>query len=147
METSALAKLYVRETGTEEMLRLANSVARNELAVLTLARIEMRSAIRRRERAGDILPAAATKMIERLTTDLESLYLIQPLTEAVITEAAGIVDRHLLKAYDAIQLAGCITLRDSSATATVFVCADQQLIKAAEKERLTVLNPETVRQP
>lgn len=142
-----MAKLYVREPGTEEMVRLANSATRNELAVLTLARVEMRSAIRRRERTGDILAGAATEIIEKLTRHLESLYLIQPVTEAVIAEAAGIVDRHLLKAYDAIQLAGCISLRDSSAAPTVFVCADLQLVNAAEKEGVTVLNPETRRQP
>ena len=46
--TSALVKLYVREPGTERMLALAARSSENRLAVLALAQVELRSAVRRR---------------------------------------------------------------------------------------------------
>ncbi len=44
LETSALVKLYVREPGTDRMLRLASRTANHRLAVLALTQVEFRCA-------------------------------------------------------------------------------------------------------
>jgi hypothetical protein len=72
---------------------------------------------------------------------LQTLYLVQPVTEAVLEEATGLLDRHPLRAYDAIQLAGCLALRERVSEPPSFVCSDHQLLLAAEREGLDVLNP------
>ncbi len=141
LDTSALVKLYVREPGTDRMIQLATRSSGHTLAVLGLARVEFRAAVRRRERVGDLLLETAEKMIAEMDKHLQNLYLLQPVTEAVIEEAAALLDRHALRAYDALQLAGCLALRAGLTERPSFVCADRELLAAAEQEGLWVLDP------
>ena len=141
LDTSALVKLYVREPGTEQMLRLANPSGGNTLTILALTRVEFRAAVRRRERDGDVAREVADKLITRMEGHLTSLFVVQPLTDLVVQEAAALLDRNALRAYDALQLAGCLLLHSKVGEQPTFVCADRQLIKAAEDEGLTVFDP------
>jgi predicted nucleic acid-binding protein len=71
------------------------------------------------------------------------MFLRQSLGEAIIETACGLIDRHPLRAYDAVQLAGCLILKATiPAEQPTFVCADVQLLEAAEAEGLAILNPE-----
>ena len=141
LDTSALVKLYVREPGTEQMLRLADPAGGHALALLGLTRVEFRSAVRQRERAGDVAEDIADNLIDSMDEHLANFFLVQPLTDLVIEEAAALLDRHALKAYDAVQLAGCIMLRARLGRHATFVCSDRQLVRAAEDEGMTVLDP------
>ena len=60
---------------------------------------------------------------------------------AVMEEAARLIDRHPLRAYDALQLAGCLVVRQGMPGPVTFVCADGRLCEAAANEGLTTLNP------
>jgi predicted nucleic acid-binding protein len=141
LDTSALVKLYVREPGTQQMIQLASPLSGHTLAILALARVEFRAAVRQRERTGDVSHDAAETLIARMENHLQSLYLLQPVTEAVVEEAAALLDRHPLRAYDAVQLAGCLSLRSRLSERPSFVCSDRQLLRAADHEGLTVLDP------
>ena len=141
LDTSALVKLYVREPGTEQMLRLADPAGGHTLAVLGLTRVEFRSAVRQRERAGDVARNIADNLIDSMDRHLANFFLVQPITDLVIQEAAALLDRNALRAYDAVQLAGCIMLRARLGRHATFVCSDRQLLKAAEDEGMTVLDP------
>ena len=141
LDTSVLVKLYVREPGTEQMIRLASPSSGHTLAILGLARVEFRAAVRQRERTRDVPHDAAEALIARMEKHLQSLYLVQLVTDAVVEEAAALVDRHPLRAYDAVQLAGCLSLRSRLGESPSFVCSDRQLLRAAEHEGLAVLDP------
>ncbi len=142
LETSALVKLYVREPGTEIMLRLAERALGHRLAVLAVSRVEFRSAVRRREREADRSKASAERVISMYEQHVQTRYLTQPISELVLGNACALLDQHGLRAYDAIQLAGCLVLRGSSRREQpVFVCADAQLLEAARLEGLAALNP------
>ncbi len=130
------------EPGTDRLLRLASHVSENRFAVLAISPVEARSAIRRRERAGDIDPKTAALIMDRLRQHLETRFLRQPLNDAVLDGALEIIDRYALRAYDAIQLAGCLALKTAVGTESpTFVCSDQQLLDAARSELLAVLDP------
>lgn len=142
LETSALVKLYVRESGTERVLALANRTTENRLALLSLTQIEVRSAVRRRERNGEIPSLVATQLLETFKRHLEGRFVAQMVTDFVLDVASALVDRHALRAYDAIQLAGYIALRRSTGTdEPVFVCSDQVLLEAARLEGIPSLDP------
>ena len=141
LETSALVKLYVRESGTDTLLRLASSEAGHRLVILAFAVVEFRSAIRRRERANDLGGSAARQLIQRLDAHTETRFLTQPLNDTVIEHALRLVDRYPLRAYDAVQLAGCVVLGASGGDQPIFVCADEALIAAAESEGIPSLSP------
>ncbi|MGH9469771.1 MAG: type II toxin-antitoxin system VapC family toxin [Terriglobia bacterium] len=142
LETSALVKLYVLEPGTDRLLRLASNLSENRFAVLAVSHVEARSAIRRRERAGDIDPQAAGLILDRLQEHLEARFLRQALNDTVLDGAVEIIDRYALRAYDAIQLAGCLALKAAAGTEfPTFVCSDQRLLQAARSELLAVFDP------
>jgi predicted nucleic acid-binding protein len=55
-----------------------------------------------------------------------------------------LIDRHYLRALDAIQLATAVAARDTlrNIAELTFVCTDERLIRAAQAEGFRVLNPE-----
>ena len=141
LETSALTKLYVRERGTERLLEIAARAKANRLTILTLSQIEFRSAVRRRERNGEIPSRIAQELLELFQTHVETRFNLQPVTDAVINVAARLIDRHFLRAFDAIQLAGFVALlQAASAESPTFVCADEELLAAAVRDGLKTLD-------
>lgn len=141
LDTSALVKLYINETGTPLMLRLAEPTAGHQFAILVIAEVEFRSAVRRREREGDLESGVADQLLSSFGVHLGTVFLRQPLNDALLDVAGSIVDHHGLRAYDSLQLAGCVMLRSASATDPVFVCADSHLLRAAQTEGLNTLDP------
>lgn len=140
LDTSALVKLYVEEEGTA---RVAGLTAGDDVLVviLDITLIEARSAVRRRQREGDISGADADRILEQIEEDAAGTFLLQPATSAVMEEAARLLDRHPLRAYDALQLAGCLVVRHNVPGPLTFACADTRLCEAASLEGVTTLNP------
>ncbi len=143
LDTSALVKLYVQEPGTEPMLALAHPDANHRLAILSLARLEFRAAVRRRVKLGDIEATVADMLIHSFSEHLATIFQVQPVNDAVLEEAAGVIDRYSIRAYDAVQLGGCLALRSTvgEEVDVQFVCADDQLLAAARAEGLPAINP------
>jgi predicted nucleic acid-binding protein len=142
LETSALVKLYVREAGTDRLLRLADRSSANRFCILSLAQVELWSAIRRRERNGEIPSVIATQILEAFRRHAESRFVTQKITDFLLDMASTLVDRHALRAFDAIQLAGFMVLMSGTANdAPFFVCADRDLLIAAEREGAQILDP------
>ena len=140
-DTSALIKLYVEERGTSEVLGLIDELGGDRIVILDITLLECRSAVRRRERDGDISGPDANRVLQQVHEDASTLYLVQPSSSAVIEEAARVLDTHALRAYDALQLAGCVTVRRRAPAPPTFVCADGRLCAAAEFEGLDTINP------
>jgi len=141
LDTSALVKLYVQEPGTDRLLQLVNKSSEDRFAVLSLSVVEARSAIRRRQRTGDIDEDAAKSILDSLQKHMESKFLQQLVNAALIETALEMVDRYALRAYDAIQLAGCLILGATARRPVTFVCSDRQLLEAARSESVIVLDP------
>lgn len=142
LETSALVKLYVREPGTDRVLALATRSSDNRLAILSLSQVEFRSAIRRRERSGEIPAFIATELLDAFSRHLASRFVTQTITDFLLDIACVLVDRHALRAFDAMQLAGYVVLRNSvGADTPVFVCSDQELLTAAKREGAPTVDP------
>ena len=143
LDTSALVKLYVQESGTDRLLLLVSNQPENRFAVSAISAVEARSAIRRRQRAGDIDRNIADLLLDLLQKHIETTFIRQVINDAVIDSALEMVDRYALRAYDAIQLAACLVLSAIEPQAFTFVCSDHQLLDAAGSEQLRVLDPTT----
>lgn len=141
LDTSALIKRYIEEEGTAQVIALTKNAGSAQVIILDIALLESRSAVRRRERQGDISDSDADRILKQIEEDASSSFLLQPSTSAVMEEAARLIDRHPLRAYDALQLAGCLVARRGVTGPLRFVCADARLCEAAGLEGLTVLNP------
>jgi uncharacterized protein len=140
LDTSALVKLYVQEPGTDRLLPLMDRPD-NRFAVLSISAVEVRSAIRRRQRAGDIDASVAAAILDDVRSHMETRFIRQMINETVIDTALEMIDRYALRAYDAIQLAGCLVVCATAAEAFVFVCSDHRLLEAAQSEQLRILDP------
>ena len=140
-DTSALVKLYIEEDGTSEVLRIAEDLERNRLVILDIAQVEFRSAVRQREREGDIAATDAAGILDQFDQDSASAYLVQPLNAKVQQEAVRLLDAHPLPAPGSLHLAGCLVACASVPPPVTFVCADEGLCVAARREGFRVLNP------
>lgn len=140
-DTSALIKVYVEERGTAEVIGLIEDSRGDRIVILDITLLECRSAVRRREREGDVSGPDANRILQQIHEDASTLYLVQPSSSAVIEEASRLLDAHPLRAYDALQLAGCLFATRGVQGFPTFVCADGRLCEAAEFEGLQTINP------
>ena len=142
LETSALVKLYVREAGTDRLLALTGRSSGNRFAILALSRVEFHSAVRRRERAGEIPAAIAAELLGTFERHVEGTFVTQTVTDYLLDQALMLIDRHPLRAFDAVQLAAYLVLKNSAGgDVPVFVCSDQALLSAATQEGLPTFDP------
>lgn len=141
LEATAFAKLFVREAGTDALIKLMESVEDNRKLIAASTPLEVYAAIRRRERAGGISREDAAAALEILR--LESARTVQePLNPAVLECARQLLDRRALRWPDALQLSAAIVARDMfQGTEIIFVSASQHLLDAAKAENLQVVNP------
>lgn len=141
LDTSALVKLYVQEPGTDYLIQLASNPAENRFSLLAITPVEVRSAVRRRQRAGDLDAQDADEILGRLQKHLETRFVQQAVNEIVLNGALEMIDRYALRAFDAFQLSGCLALKSVEAESPTFVCSDHQLLAAARSELLVALDP------
>jgi hypothetical protein len=79
--------------------------------------------------------------MERFNLHQRARFLTQSVSDLVLDSACDLIERYPLRAYDALQLAGCLVLKSVASEAPVFACADRQLLAAAETEGLAWLDP------
>lgn len=140
LEATAFAKLFVREAGTDALIRLMESVEDNRKLIAASTPLEVYAAIRRRERAGGISREDAAAALEILR--LESARTVQePLNPAVLERARQLLDRTALRWPDALQLSAALVARDMfQGTDVIFVSASKTMLDAARAEGLQVVN-------
>jgi predicted nucleic acid-binding protein len=81
---------------------------------------------------------ARVTALERLRADLQRLHVVE-LVPSVVERVHVLLERHPLRAADALQLASALTLADRVGGKTDFVVYDARLAEAARAERLNVL--------
>ncbi len=144
LDTSALGKRYVQETGTDWIRTLA---AQEEHTLLTarVTMVEVHSALARRKREGSVAPADCAIASQAFAVHCAVEYEFIELDLNVVTAARNLLDRYPLRAYDAIQLASAIVanqaLNVAQLAGLIFLSADERLNTVAANAGLTVDNP------
>lgn len=145
LDTSALAKLYRRELGSDLVDRiLAEQGARRFISRFTL--LEMESVLGLKFRAGEIDEQSLTIARRRLEADLGSRrLLVATVSDDHLRGARQLLIDHgrteALRGPDALQLSVALGLKRAGLI-SVFVAADQKLCRVAMIEGFTTLNPE-----
>jgi hypothetical protein len=141
LESTAFAKLFVQEQGTDALIRLMEAVEDNRKLISASTPLEVYAAIRRRERSGAISAENAAAALDILR--LEAARMVQePLNPAVLEAARQLLDRTTLRWPDTLQLAAAIVARDMfQNTEIIFVSAAPQLLQAAKAEGFHTLDP------
>jgi predicted nucleic acid-binding protein len=140
-DSSALVKLYADEPG-HELVR-----ALDRLVVSHLARVEVPSAIWRKQRLGELDASAARLLTSAFEADWSGTAAEPPrfsavaATVRVLDGAADLCAVHGLRAYDAVQLAGALAARDALPECATLAAFDRQLRAAAAAEGFTLVPP------
>ena len=143
LESSALVKRYVVETGTAWVRGLVMPASGNTLFIAQITGVETIAAITLRARRGATSPGDAATAVANFRRDFALGYYAVPVTLAVIGQAMDLTERHGLRGYDAVQLATALHVQrqTNSLAAPIFICADANLNAAAAAEGLAVDNP------
>jgi len=132
-DPSALAKRYVDEAGTAEVLDWCDRAG--ELALAVTAVPELISAFCRLRHEGRISALQYRRLKAELMGDLADA-LICDLTPQVVQRAVDALEAHPLRGMDAIHVAAALACE-----ADVFVSADQRQCAAARGAGLKVVVP------
>ena len=132
-DASALVKRYVREQGSVKVRRLLLS---DVLATSRLSEVEVASALGRRAREGAFSLAERDRALAALETDFAAILVVE-LTSEITARARTLLQRHELRASDAIQLASCLYLQEELGEKVPLVAFDGRLTEAARREGLS----------
>jgi predicted nucleic acid-binding protein len=145
LDSSALVKRYVTETGTSWVQSVTHPSVHNRLIIARLTWVEVLSALARRRREGSLSSEQVTGAINSLRYDLDTYYQVIEVSRALAEAAGQLTIRHPLRAYDAIQLASALHIHPSFAharlTSLTFAAADDRLLAIAQAEGLRTENP------
>lgn len=145
VDSSALVKRYINETGSTWVLGLFDPVLNNDVLIAAIASVEIIAAITRRTCGGSISIVDATAVCNQFRIDLRSEYQVVEITDGIINCAMALAEAYGLRGYDAVQLAAgreinniCVS---NNLPPIAFVSADAELNAAAAKEGLIIENP------
>ncbi|MGQ0463959.1 MAG: type II toxin-antitoxin system VapC family toxin [Sporichthyaceae bacterium] len=135
-DSSAVLPLLVAEadTATVQDLLRADPIGLVWWGTTT----ECTSALARLEREGSLTGADLHTALGRLDDQLAEWHEIQPV-DSVRRTARRLLRTHPLRAADALQLAAAIAAAEGRPDSLEFVCLDQRLREAAQREGFPVL--------
>ena len=145
LDTSALAKLYHNEAGTEFVDRIFSGPA-SQHVISRVTIVEMESVFALKARTGEIDQQAVLLARRRLEADLShSRRLVAAVNDNHFRDARQLLIKHggteALRTLDALQLSIALVLKRAGLV-SVFVAADQKLCRVAALEGFAVANPE-----
>jgi uncharacterized protein len=141
LESTAFAKLFVQELGTDALIHLMEAVEDNRKLISASTPLEVYGAIRRRERSGTISAEDAAAALDILRMEAARM-VQQPLNPAVLEAARQLLDRTSLRWPDTLQLGAAAVARDMfQGTEVIFVSSSAQMLEAAKSEGFRALEP------
>ncbi|NCO92874.1 MAG: VapC toxin family PIN domain ribonuclease [Armatimonadetes bacterium CG_4_10_14_3_um_filter_66_18] len=145
LDSSALVKRHVSETGSDWVRRRCATAQARSLHVARVVVAEVTSALCRRCREGSLTAAERDALITGFAECCEREYKVWETTRAVVTRATVLLKMHPLRAYDAVQLATALRVSEGFVRAGLppltFVSADERLCECARAEGLSTENP------
>lgn len=145
LDSSALVKRYISETGSGRVRELTSSEGGNIIVVSRTTWVEVSSALARLYREGAIRLSDLEDTMRLFSQDWNIQYRVVEFDAEVARLATDCLFRYSLRAFDAIQLAACLYLKkeipDKTDIMLEFLSADVRLLSAAEGEKLSVANP------
>jgi predicted nucleic acid-binding protein len=145
LDTSALVKRYIDESGSAWLRAIVDPALNPFLVISQLLVVEVHSALNRRLREGTISQDDYARTRQAFQGDCQNEYNLIPMTETIVDLACDLLERHPLRASDAIHLATALTsnrlLGNHGLPTLTFLCADDRLLDAATAEGLATDNP------
>jgi len=136
-DASAIVPLAVAEPSSDQ----ARDWFSQDPGLVTWAwtRVELASAVERRARHGQLTRQERRACLDRFADLARSWDEVVDLS-SVRARALALLARHPLRAADAAQLGAALLVAEDDPSTLTFVCLDEQLALAADREGLRVLS-------
>jgi len=145
LDSSALVKRYGLEAGTAWISQLWDPLQGNIIAVARITIVEVAAALASKRRADTITQPEYVQALKDVKDDFVHEYLRVNVGQSALDLAVDLTERNRLRGYDAVQLAAALTLNSvltrKRLPPLTFVCADRDLLIAAQAEGLVVDDP------
>jgi predicted nucleic acid-binding protein len=128
LDSSALAKRYIKEPGSERVLQICSEASEIYLSILSIP--ELISAFNRLKREGKLQPKVYQQLKKEMSKDVNEASVI-PLNHNILRRSIRCLEQSRVKTLDALHIATA-----SETTCKLFVSADLQQCRAAEKMNL-----------
>ena len=138
-DTSALVKRYVKEYGSmavQSLIRQGEGIATSKLAYP-----EMLSAFGRKYRARELAAGLFRRLVDQFDADWKSILVVE-FHDELLSTVKLLSAKYALKGADTVHLSSALWLQREVPTNITFVASDGNLLKAAQGERLRVINPQ-----
>lgn len=147
LDTSALVKRYIQETGSDNMDYIFSLPFHKRIFSSIFTIVEFTSTGNRLLKTQRIDPGEWNEMTQTFLYDMETFIHFISVDDRIILLSVALVKEHGLRPGDAIQLASLIHCRDNIReidTDIQFIASDNLLCLAAEKEGFKVHNPSSI---
>jgi uncharacterized protein len=149
LDTSALVKRYLRETGSEWITEQCDPKFGRVIHISQATLVEAVAALCRRAREPNpalrISQEERDKQIKIFRGDTYVQYGVFTITASTYIDAGDLCKKYQLRAYDAIQLTCALASRTELLSigqpAPIFLSADDKLLDIARAEGFSVENP------
>ena len=131
-DTSSLVKLYVVEAASAEIRAKVDQAS--AVVSSAVAYVELRATLSRARRGRRLTPLAYRAARDQFELDWSAMVTVE-LSGAIRSAAADLVERHELRALDAIHLASFVHLLQTTPDDVEFSSFDDRLIRAARRLR------------
>jgi uncharacterized protein len=132
LDSSALVKKYVWETGSEEIV--SSFAAAEQRAISCVGYAEVLAALHRRLREGTLSAAEVRKAKGEMKADWSEMITVD-VTDQLNDLAEKLAAKHALRGFDLIHLSSVLLLMGQLRSEDLrFACADIRLLGAARKE-------------
>lgn len=135
LDTSALVKRYVRETGTDEVIPLVENAG--SVGSASLTKVEMAAALEKTVRQGWIKRKIALQAWQDFLDQWSSFTRLN-ISSGTIERASKLAWEYSLRGYDAIHLACAILWQETLETQITMATFDRDLWRASKKAGLAV---------
>lgn len=132
LDTSAFAKRYVAEQGSDKVIALCQQADSLVISVICLP--ELISTLSRLLREKKLAKADYKKLKSDAMADLADVDICQ-LTPDILTSVVSLLESHPLRAMDALHVACALAVEPD-----IFVSADHRQLTAAQKAELKVVD-------
>lgn len=139
VDTSALAKRYIEEPGSEKVRLLMEEA--EGIAVSRLAYAETLSALLRRRKAIRLSDADFDRLLQDFRAEWEDFIVVE-MNHDTLQFVDAVIEKHALRGADSIHLSTALCLRNAAKEEITFIASDAELLAAAQRERFPTINPQ-----
>ncbi len=145
-DASGLVKRYINELGNKTVNAIFAQASTFPMRIAFIGYAETAAILRRKRNQGLLMDRdfQQARLLLQAEVLLNPGFNLLTVTDKDVLDGMALTDRHNINSTDAALLAAYLRFRAKANVDCLLIASDKHLIRAAEAEGLSALNPETV---